>query len=124
VLWTCGQDGDGLLKEKTSEGHEVQTSQSSGQPLVVIYQPPKLRCPREKIAFHDSAAWQEHEATFGLRVLDHLQTNAVSLRLFRWPLPSVALIHDVGQIHRIRRSLVAQPRPTLPPKLALVHWPE
>ena len=79
MLWTCAEDGGRLAEEQASDRNEVQPRQGGGQPLEVFDLTPKLRYPRETV-LHEPAAGQGHEAAFGLRVLDYLQTDAMSLR--------------------------------------------
>jgi hypothetical protein len=50
-VMNLAEDAVRLLEEKASECDEVQPRHRFGQPLVILHQPPKARCPRE-IAFH------------------------------------------------------------------------
>ena len=70
------KDEEEALEHQAGEGHEVESGQGLGQPLVVADQPAEARRPGEA-AFHDPAAGQQHEPPLGLGVLDHLQPDAV-----------------------------------------------
>jgi glucokinase len=84
------------MEHEAGEGHEVQAGQGLGQPLVVAGQAAEARHPGEA-ALHDPAPRQQHEAALGLRVLDHLQVDAVGRRRLGRVIPGVALV-DVGQV--------------------------
>jgi site-specific DNA recombinase len=57
---------------------------------------------------HHPPARQQHEAALGLRILDHLQADAVGLSLLRRLLPAIASVH-IGQLHALARGLLHSP---------------
>jgi len=82
----------------------MQPRQRLGQPLLILHQPPKTRCPRQ-ISLHNPSPWQEHKASLRFFVLYDLQRYAVSLRFFRGSFSGVALIHE-GDLHRLARGFL------------------
>ena len=62
-------------------------------------------CGPGEASFYHPAAWQEHEASFGHGVFDHLKPDATLLGCFRRVGAGVALI-DIGQFDRVAGHLL------------------
>src|SRR2546430_14456924 len=76
------KDEEEALEHQAGEGHEVESGQGLGQPLVVADQPAEARRPGEA-AFHDPAAGPPHQTPPWPRVLDHPPPDAAWLRRLR-----------------------------------------
>jgi hypothetical protein len=85
----------------------VQSGYGLRQPFVILDQPPKPARPR-KIALHYPPPEQKHEPSLDLRVLDHLQTDAVLRGLCCRPLSAVSLIH-ISQLNVLTGRLLDRP---------------
>jgi hypothetical protein len=96
VLWTWAEDCDQALEHEAGEGDKVQTCHGLGQSLEVAGQAPEACRPGEAALDHPPSR-QEHEATLGPKVLDHLQLDAVRLSLGRRMIPGVASV-DVASL--------------------------
>src|SRR4051794_8920685 len=87
---------DELMEHQAGERQEVQARQHRGQTLVVTGAAAETTEPGET-ALNDPAAWQEHEAAFGLGEPDDLELDALCCcRCLRFGV-GVAFV-DVGQL--------------------------
>ena len=67
-------------------------------------QPVFVGLPRSEASFDDPAFRQQHEASFGHRVLDHFELDTVLLGSFGGVRTGVALV-DIGQLDRMACDL-------------------
>lgn len=74
----------------------MERGEGLGEPFVISGEPAKARGPAEALLDHP-AARQQHEATFGLAVFDHLQLNAMPGGRARGNFSPVPLI-DIAQL--------------------------
>src|SRR5258705_5938551 len=81
---------------RQAKGEEVEGSEGGCEPFVVSCEATKTGGPSEA-SFDDPSSGQQHEASFGLGVLYHLEPDAMLSRCLFGRLAGVALIH-IGQL--------------------------
>lgn len=82
----------------------MEALEGSIESLVVSGEPVEAGSPCEG-AFHHPTAWQQHEASFGHGMLDHLQLQAVFLGGLGVVRPGITLIH-ISQFHVVAGHLL------------------
>src|SRR5258707_4166494 len=81
---------------RQAKGEEVVGSEDGCEPFVVSCEATKTGSPSEA-SFDDPSSGQQHEASFGLGVLYHLEPDAMLSPCLFGRLAGVALI-DIGQL--------------------------
>ena len=92
------------MKHKAGKGDVMEARERFGQAFIVTREPAKACSPREA-AFNHPAPRQQHKATFGFSVFDHLQFDATTQRRLPGVLSGIPLIH-IGQLHVLIRNLL------------------
>src|SRR5260370_8833515 len=92
---------------RQAKGEEVEGSEGGCEPFVVSCEATKTGGPSEA-SFDDPSSGQQHEASFGLGVLYHLEPDAMLSRSLFGRLPGVALIH-IGHLAVFARYELALP---------------
>jgi len=68
------------MGQQDRKGHEMQSGQRLRQALVVTRQPAEA-CHPTKAAFYHPTSWQQDKPMLGRWQFDHLQANALGLRV-------------------------------------------
>jgi hypothetical protein len=101
---TSVEDFEDFAEHEACEGEVVEGGEGLGEAFVVSGQAAESCGPGEA-SFDDPSTRQQDEAAFGLRVLDHLQVNAVPGGRAVSGLSGVALV-DVGKFHVVSGDLL------------------
>ena len=101
----------GLLEQEVDDGDEVKAGEGAGISLVVLHQAAKAGRPGKGPLDHPASP-QQHEATLGVRQINHPQLDAMCFCSVSGLRAGIALV-DMGQANALAgRDLHGPARPT------------